>query len=231
MIIMTKNKEIESLINDCGHLIASDEIVKRNHKLYVPFHKKLLAFIEKYDLKQDRGWLFLERNHVILYWDSQWLNNDECRAILQFLIGQKDNDEESKMSYFGNVSLHPKLKPCEDFFDKGNYNSTIFEGAKIFNKTVQEKAKSTNDGTNLMMEVFKPESGVLKLNLQKTDSEKNFQAGMQFLAAGMIQHIRNPNAHEPSHEKPISQVECLELLNFLSYLFKQVDNAVFVPKA
>lgn len=220
----SKNRMIDSLLLDLTSLMACSEYVTRHHRLYMPFHKKLLTFIEKNNLKQDRGWLFLERNAMILYWDNQYLSNGDCRIIMQFLIGQKDNGE-ARLSYFSHNSFHPKLKPCEASFDKGEYNNVIFEVAKIYENAIQAKSGLNNIGSDLMMKAWNEKSPVLKLNDGITETERNIQEGMKYLSAGFMKHIRNPNAHLPSHENPLSQDICLELLGFASYLFRQLDIA------
>lgn len=221
----SKNRMIDSLLLDLTSLIACSDIVTRHHHLYIPFHKKLLDFIEKNNLKQDRGWLFLERNYMVLYLDNQFLSNEECRVIIQFLKGHKDNGED-KLSYFSHNSFHPKLKPCEESFDKGEYNNTIFEASKIYENAIQSKSGLDRIGSDLMMKVWNENNPVLKLNEGTSETDKNIQEGIKYLSAGFMKHIRNPNAHLPSHEHPISQDVCLELLGFVSYLFGQLDIAV-----
>lgn len=225
----SKNRMIDTLLLDLAALIACSDIVTRHHELYVPFHKKLLDFVDKYDLKQDRGWIFLERNSMILYLDNQYLNNNECRSIIQFLIGQKDNGQD-RLSYFSHNSLHPNLKPCEESFDKREYNNVIFEAAKIYENAVQSKSDLDKIGSDLMMKVWNENNPVLKLNECISETEKNIQEGMKYLAAGFMKHIRNPNAHLPSHEHPLSEDTCLELLGFVSYLFRQLDISVCEEK-
>jgi hypothetical protein len=39
--------------------------------------------------------------------------------------------------------------------------------------------------------------------------------------------IRNPTAHEPAHLWPITKEECLDILSFVSFLMKKLDDAVY----
>jgi len=68
-------------------------------------------------------------------------------------------------------------------------------------------------------------NGALKLNSGKTKSEQNVQEGVKFLSAGLMQAMRNPTAHEPALDWPINKLDCLDMLSFISYLFRQIDLA------
>lgn len=77
-----------------------------------------------------------------------------------------------------------------------------------------------------MMEAWTT-NGVLKITACKTETDKNVQEGIKFLSAGLMQAMRNPTAHEPALDWPISKEDCLDMLSFLSYLFRQLDKAVY----
>jgi len=70
--------------------------------------------------------------------------------------------------------------------------------------------------------------GSLKLNAGQTQTEQNVQEGVKFLSAGLMQAVRNPTAHETAVDWGIAKEDCLDLLSFISYLFKQLDKSVFV---
>lgn len=111
-------------------------------------------------------------------------------------------------------------------FGQGNYFHAVFEAAKAYNKAVQAKAQSEKDGTALMQEVWSS-NGVLKLNTGQSQTERNVQDGTRFLAAGLMQALRNPTAHEPALDWPISKEDCLDMLSFITYLYRQLDKAVY----
>lgn len=78
-----------------------------------------------------------------------------------------------------------------------------------------------------MMEAWNPEKGALKITKCETETDKNVQEGIGFLSAGLMRAVRNPTAHEPAHEWPISEDECLDILSFISFLLKKLDQAVY----
>lgn len=122
------------------------------------------------------------------------------------------------------------VRHSQRLFLQGNYFHAVFESAKAYNKLVREKAQSEKDGQPLMLEVWGCEKGVLKITRCESDTDRNVQDGIKFLSAGLMQAIRNPTAHEPAVDWPISHEDCLDILSFLSFLFRKLEDAVFVPR-
>lgn len=44
---------------------------------------------------------------------------------------------------------------------------------------------------------------------------------------GLMQAIRNPHAHETALDWPISKDDAMDILSFISFLWRQLDKAVF----
>lgn len=138
----------------------------------------------------------------------------------------------SKESYsvpteFTQRNLHSEIhRHCKTLYLDGHYFHAVFEACKVYNKSVKTKAEETKDGHALMLSVWGPD-GVLKVTPCKTETDKNVQNGIKFLSAGLMQAVRNPTAHEPAVEWPISKEDCLNILSFMSFLFKTLDDAVY----
>lgn len=62
----------------------------------------------------------------------------------------------------------------------------------------------------------------------ESETDRNVQDDVKFLAAGPMQAIRNPTAHEPAVDWPITRADCLDILSFLWFLFRKLDDAVRV---
>jgi uncharacterized protein (TIGR02391 family) len=122
------------------------------------------------------------------------------------------------------------VQHASPLFIQGNFFHAVFEASKAYNKLVGEKARSGKDGASLMLDVWGAEGGVLRLNRGESETDRNVQDGIKFLAAGLMRAIRNPTAHEPAMDWPIGQEDCLDILSFLSFLFRKLDAAVFVPQ-
>lgn len=152
-------------------------------------------------------------------------HKDSVDAILHkagILNQAADSTEFLRRKFHHLVTTH-----CKKLFLEGNYFHAVFEASKVYNSPVKEKSKSLKDGQALMLEVWAPDKGVLKLTNCVTETDKNVQDGVKFLSAGLMSAIRNPTAHEPALTWPIDKDDCLEILGFISYLFRQLDKAVY----
>jgi uncharacterized protein (TIGR02391 family) len=121
------------------------------------------------------------------------------------------------------------VQHCRTLFGQGHLFHAVFEAAKVYHNAVRAKAQSTKDGADLMLAVWGPDSGVLKVTACKTDTEKNVQDGIKFLSAGLMRGIRNPTAYEPALHWPITEQDAVDILSFISFLFRQLDRAVKHP--
>jgi uncharacterized protein (TIGR02391 family) len=142
------------------------------------------------------------------------------------ILGTKLNREEYRL-FIGRNFHAEVIRHAQSLFMDGHFFHAVFEAAKAYNKAVRGKAQSSKDGQSLMLDVWGWEKGRLKITPCVTDTDKNVQDGVRFLSAGLMNAIRNPTAHEPAVEWPISLADCLDILSFVSFLFRQLDNAIY----
>lgn len=136
---------------------------------------------------------------------------------------------KDELDSFLSRNFHPQVhQHSKQLFLQGNFFHSVFESAKAYNVAVKEKSNSEKDGQSLMLDVWGWANGVLKITACQTDTDKNVQDGIKFLAAGLMQAIRNPTAHEPALNWPINKQDCLDILSFISFLFRQLDKAICV---
>lgn len=129
---------------------------------------------------------------------------------------------------FMGRGFHPEvIRHAQKLFMDGHLFHAVFEVAKAYNKGVREKAQSTKDGQSLMLEVWGWDKGCLKITACLSDTDKNVQDGVKFLSAGLMNAIRNPTAHEPAVDWPISLADCLDILSFMSFLYRQLEKATY----
>lgn len=137
---------------------------------------------------------------------------------------------QESLRRFDRQNFHPEIvKHCRKLYGEQNYFHAVFEAAKVYNNLIRHKSNSTRDGESLMMNVWDPNSGVLKITRCMTDTDKNVQDGIKFLSAGLMRAIRNPTAHEPALDWPIDERDATDILAFVSFLLRQHDRAVYVP--
>lgn len=150
--------------------------------------------------------------------------------LLTNAVGPALVNRENHKAFIARA-LHPEVvRHARQLFVQSHFFHAVFEAAKAYNKRVREKAKSGKDGQDLMLSVWGCDKGVLKITACETDTDRNVQDGVKFLSAGLMAAIRNPTAHEPAVEWPISQADCLDILSFISFLFRKLDDAVHHPR-
>jgi uncharacterized protein (TIGR02391 family) len=125
-------------------------------------------------------------------------------------------------------NLHSEIvKHSQRLFVQGNYFHAVFESVKSYNKDVKTKSQSDKDGQQLMLNVWGSENGVLKVTACESQTDKDFQDGIKFISGGLMSAIRNPTAHEPAITWDIDKQDCLDILSLISFLYRQLDKAVY----
>ncbi len=155
-------------------------------------------------------------------------HRDKLQLILEVGLGPAASAEKDAHGEFITRGFHPEvIEHCKRLFAQGNYFHAVFEACKVYNKQVQQKSQNSSDGANLMLEVWGCEKGTLKITPCQSDTDKNVQDGVKFLSAGLMRAIRNPTSHEPALHWPIEKQDCLDMLSFISFLFRQLDKSVY----
>ena len=170
-----------------------------------------------------------ERNLQLSLFLDLIISNEEKSSITSLMekAGFKF-DGERQLNEFHSRNFHPAImKNCKKLYFDEHYFHAVFEAAKIYHQLVQEKSQSLEEGQGLMLKVWNPEKGTLKITKCVSSTDKNVQQGIAFLSAGLMSAIRNPTAHEPAHLWPISKEDCLNILSFISFLLYKLDEAAY----
>jgi len=155
-------------------------------------------------------------------------SRNKLEQILKDSLGPSTSALKETQHEFSSRGFHPLIiEHCKTLFAQGNYFHAVFEACKVYNKEVQAKAKTPTEGEALMLSVWNWEKGVLKVTPCKTETDRNVQDGIKFLSAGLMRAMRNPTAHEPALDWPIDKQDCLDMLSFMSFLFRQLDKAAY----
>lgn len=129
---------------------------------------------------------------------------------------------------FDERGFHPEIrKHARQLFLEGYYFHAVLECCKALEKFVREKSGINKHGAELMSAALNLNNGPLKLNSQRTESERNEQEGVMHLCIGLMRAIRNPASHEPALDWTITREDALDLLSLISYLFRQIEQAVY----
>jgi uncharacterized protein (TIGR02391 family) len=175
-----------------------------------------------------------DRSRWIMSFLPRLARDDQQKAQLQRILteaGVQDaSPDKEVLRRFDARGFHAEIvQHCRTLFGQGHYFHAVFEAAKVYHKAVATKAQSTKSGEALMMAVWAPDTGVLKITACKSETDLNVQDGIKFLSAGLMRAVRNPTAHEPALHWPITENDATDILSFISFLFRQVDKAVKHP--
>lgn len=175
-----------------------------------------------------------ERNKLLQLFVNQLTVEGELRTSVHSIlkaVGIDGGEVNGDKREFLHRGFHGEvIKHCQILFVQGNYFHAVFEACKVYNKLVSKKAACQKDGESLMMDVWGWQSGVLKVTACQSETDKNVQDGIKFLSAGLMRAVRNPTAHEPALLWPITKEDCMDMLNFVSFLLRQLDKAVYYKK-
>ena len=121
------------------------------------------------------------------------------------------------------LDLHPEIeRAVGQRYRDGYYSDAILEATKALTALVKYRSAYTQDGIDLMQNVFSPSKPVLKFNDLLDESDKNEQRGFMMLFSGAVTALRNPRAHKIIKDDP---EEAIEFIAFISLLAKLVDKA------
>ena len=183
-----------------------------------------------------QGWIghrdqydqFLRSINAVLAFYS--LQLDDKGALLQTaekvttVRSGKNEDEAS----FEDRGFHPEIvKHGRSHFCRGAYFHAVFECCKAFDTAIRNNSGSTKSGPPLMSEALNL-SGPIKFNSQQKQSEKDEQQGVMYLCMGLMNAVRNPQAHEPELNWPMAREDALDVLALVSFLYRKLEHAVVV---
>lgn len=105
-----------------------------------------------------------------------------------------------------------------------NYFHAVMEANKGLFQRIRDLSGVEADGNALIEHVFS-KNPILIINSFINQSERDEHTGFCNLLKGLCTMFRNPLAHEPKVEWPISEQDALEILGIISYCHRRLDNA------
>jgi uncharacterized protein (TIGR02391 family) len=133
-----------------------------------------------------------------------------------------DEVEFDARAFHAAIRKHGRTHFC-----RGAYFHAVFECCKALDTALRDAIGSGKSGQPLMSEALSL-SGPVKLNAQRTQSERDEQQGIMYLCMGLMNAVRNPQAHEPELHWPMSREDALDVLALVSFLFRKLEAAVVV---
>jgi uncharacterized protein (TIGR02391 family) len=123
-------------------------------------------------------------------------------------------------------NTHPDIfKAAEAEIASDNYFHTVLEAMKSVTSKIRSLTGIYADGAELVDLTLSRANPCLAINPLKTKSEIGEQKGFANLLKGLYGTFRNPTAHEPKIEWPVSEEDALDVLSVLSYVHRKLDKA------
>ena len=123
-----------------------------------------------------------------------------------------DNDDSHLKSLHKNV-----VTTSFDLFSRGHYRQAVLDATiELVNLVKQKSSLDDLDNTPLIQKAFSPNNPILEVS-----KNKDLQLGFMWLFSGAVMTFRNVNAHNLNPN--MTKNECMEQLNFLSYLHRVLD--------
>jgi len=140
-------------------------------------------------------------------------------------------DAESRASMLKqsllNRRLHPELlRFCKAELVVDNYFHAVLEACKSIAETIRRITGLTSDGATLIDDALGGDQPRIKINQFSTETEKSEQRGFVNLAKGLFGTFRNPTAHAPKIEWPLSEEDALDMFTLASYVLRRIDNRI-----
>ena len=126
------------------------------------------------------------------------------------------------------AALHEDIATVADkYLQSGHRTSAVFEAMKAVTNRLKQMTGLDTDGTHLVGLALGGERPRVLLADRSTQTGRDLHDGFHALFRGAVQAIRNPPAHEPSHD--MAENDAFERLNLASLLMRQLDQAVVQP--
>lgn len=106
-----------------------------------------------------------------------------------------------------------------------NYFHAVFEATKGVAERIRQLSGLSGDGADLVNRAFSGQQPVLALGPLSTESEKSEQKGFAHLLIGLFGAVRNPLAHAPKTNWPMSEQDALDILTMISLIHRKLDLA------
>jgi len=146
-------------------------------------------------------------------------------AVATTLSEAEDRAERLRTALEQRGIHHEVIRYCRAEYLQNNCFHAVLEASKSVAEKLRRKCGLTSDGADLVDAALGGQDPPLRINRFVTDTEKSEQRGFVNLAKGLFGTFRNPTAHAPRIEWPLSEQDALDLFALASYVHRRVDAA------
>lgn len=115
------------------------------------------------------------------------------------------------------------LNYCRAELLEENYFHAVFEATKGVAERIRLQSGLNGDGADLVNKAFAGQHPVLALGPLTNESEKSEQKGFANLLIGLFGAVRNPLAHAPKTNWPMSEQDALDIPTLVSLIHRKLD--------
>lgn len=124
-------------------------------------------------------------------------------------------------------AIHPDvIMHCRAELVANDCFHAVLEATKSVAAKIRKRTGLASDGAELVDEALGGKAPLLRINAFATDTEKGEQRGFANLAKGLFGTFRNPTAHAPRIEWPLTEDDALDLMSLASYIHRRIDAAI-----
>jgi len=110
-----------------------------------------------------------------------------------------------------------------------NYFHAVLEAIKGIAERIRNVSGLSTDGAELVNTAFSMKNPILAINALNTETEQSEQKGMSSLLVGLFSMVRNPTAHAPKIDWPMSEQDALDILSTVSLIHRKLDHTRKIP--
>lgn len=118
---------------------------------------------------------------------------------------------------------------CRAELLQDNYFHAVLEATKGVAAKIRQRTGLLSDGAVLAQEAFGGTEPKLRINPLRDKTEEGEQRGFVNLLTGFFGTFRNPVAHAPRVEWPVTEQDALDLLSLASYAVRRIKKASHHP--
>lgn len=135
-------------------------------------------------------------------------------------MADEDSRHDSHLSF---DKLHHEVQLARSLYEVGEPQEAVRKAAERFKNRVAEQADRPDlNNRSLMNHVFSEDRPILAFHEHRDSLTKQYlHNGFRFLAVGLAVAVRNPYTHED--DLPVSQIEAMEWLAFISAMHRRLD--------
>ena len=164
-------------------------------------------------------------NETLSYYGYELTDEGRFREVkAATTISEAQSRANQLLATLQSRNAHKEIfKYCKAELVDKNYFHAVFEASKGLLERIRVLSCVNTDGIPLVQYVFN--HPVLVINDYETKQQKDEQKGFEAIMEGIVNMFRNPQAHQPKIEWPMTEQDALEILSLLSYCHRRLDNS------